>query len=65
MPTEFLKKLPGVTLSNIGDVAKRVRNLIELCSMSEEELAKVIGPKCAKELISFIENKLDDVNNFD
>lgn len=31
MPTEFLKKLPGVDSNNIRELTKKVRNMVELC----------------------------------
>ena len=35
LPAEFLKKLPGVTQSNIADLVMNVKNLSDLCSMPE------------------------------
>lgn len=31
MPTEFLKKLPGIDSNNIMEITKRVRNMVDLC----------------------------------
>jgi len=31
MPTEFLKKLPGVDSNNIHALTNKVRNMLELC----------------------------------
>ena len=59
LPTEFIKKLPGITSNNIGDIIKRVRNVLELCLMQEDEIKKIIGPKNAKELKNFFENRVN------
>ena len=59
MPTEFLKKLPGIDSNNIREITKKVRNMVELCQMEEDELKKIIGARNAKELKSFLERKVE------
>jgi ERCC4-type nuclease len=59
MPTEFLKKLPGVDSNNIAEITKKVRNMVELCEIKEDDLKKMIGARNAKELKSFLERKVE------
>jgi ERCC4-type nuclease len=68
IPTEFLKKLPGIDSNNIIEVTKKVRNMTELCEISEDKLKQIIGPKNARELKNFLESKIElnkDYNNGD
>jgi ERCC4-type nuclease len=55
MPTEFLKKLPGVTQTNIGDLVTHFKSIVDLCQTTDEELRKIIGPKNSKDLLQFLE----------
>lgn len=59
IPTEFLKKLPGIDSNNIIEVTKKIKNMTELCEISEEKLRLIIGPKNAKELKTFLETKIE------
>ncbi len=59
MPTEFLKKLPGVDSNNINSIVNKVRNMVELCQLDEEELKKIIPPRNAKELKMFLQRKVE------
>ena len=59
MPTEFLKKLPGIDSNNISNITKKVKNMVELCKMSEDDLKKLIGMRNAKELKTFLDRKID------
>lgn len=45
MPSEFLKKLPGVDSNNINHITSKVRNMVELCQMDEDDLKKIIQPR--------------------
>lgn len=55
LPSEFLKRLPGVTQTNIGDIVSHVATIVELCQIADEDLRKLIGPKNSKDLLSFLE----------
>lgn len=59
MPTEFLKKLPGVDSNNINAIKNKVKNMVELCQLEEEELKKIIPPRNAKELKMFLSKKIE------
>lgn len=59
MPNEFLKRLPGIDSNNIYSITKKVKNMVELCKSSEEDLKKIIGPRNARELKLFITRKID------
>ena len=61
MPTEFLKKLPGIDSNNINEVMRKCKNIVELCEMSEEDLKKLIGVRGAREAIAFLERKVECV----
>lgn len=56
---EFLKKLPGLDSNNIGELTKKVKSMVELCKMDEEELKKIIPPRNAKELKIFLCKKVE------
>lgn len=59
LPREFLKRIPGVTSSNINTIMKSVKNMIELVRMDESDLQKLVGNKNAKAIKSFLETKVD------
>jgi ERCC4-type nuclease len=59
MPTEFLKKIPGINSANIINIEKKVKNMVDLCLINEEELKKMINPKCATEVKNFLEMKVE------
>ncbi len=65
LPSEFLKRLPGIDSHNINKVMKNVKTILDLTRMSEEDLKKVIGPKNAKDLKTFLEKKVEIVKNED
>lgn len=59
MPREFLKRIPGVTSSNINTIMKSVKNMIELVRMDESDLRKLVGNKNARAIKSFLETRVD------
>jgi DNA excision repair protein ERCC-4 len=59
LPSEFLKRLPGIDSHNINKVTKNVKTLVELSKMSEDDLSKIIPIKNAKELRKFIDKKVE------
>eukprot|EP00347_Sterkiella_histriomuscorum_P024144 403332158 len=65
MPTEFLKKLPGIDSNNINMLTSKVRNMVDLCQLDEDELKKIINHRNAKELKAFLSRKVDVVKNND
>lgn len=65
MPTEFLKKLPGIDSNNILEVAKKAKNMVSLCKLGEEDLKKSIGPRSARELKVFLDKKVEIFKNSD
>ena len=59
LPSEFLKRLPGVDSHNINKITRNVKNIVELTKMPEEEMKQIIGAKNAKELRQFLDKKLE------
>ncbi|CAH3036481.1 unnamed protein product [Porites lobata] len=54
-PQDFTLKLPGVTFKNNRFIMKNVTNIQELCELSEEKLACILGNTAsAKQLWEFI-----------
>ena len=58
MPREFLKRIPGVTSSNINTLMKSIKNMIELVRINEADLKKLVGHKNARAIKSFLETKV-------
>ena len=64
MPTEFLKRIPGMDSHRINDLLRKgkaagIRTIVDLCRADEETLAGVLGPKCAAEVLDFLNKKVD------
>ncbi len=59
MALEFLKKLPFIDSNNIHHITRNVKNMTELCKLSEDDLKKLIGAKNGKELKTFLEKKVE------
>lgn len=54
-PQDFLLKMPGVNAKNCRSLMNHVKNIAELASLSQEELAGVLGNAAnAKQLYDFI-----------
>ena len=59
LPSEFLKRLPGIDSHNINKITKNIKTIVELSKTSEEELKKIINPKNARELRQFLDKQID------
>ncbi|XP_073228243.1 DNA repair endonuclease XPF-like [Porites lutea] len=54
-PQDFILKLPGISFKNHRFIMKNVTNIQELCQLSEEKLASILGNTAsAKQLWEFI-----------
>ena len=54
LPTEFLKRLPGIDSSSINHLKKQTRTVTDIVRMSEEDLKQHLGAKNAKDLKAFL-----------
>ena len=64
MPVEFLKRVPGIDSSKITDLIKKgkqhgIRTIIDLCKTDEEILSKILGRNSAKDVLEFLNKKVD------
>jgi len=59
---EVLRRLPGISVHNVGKVLSNVRNLRELSMMSVDELAPLIGRINAVQLFKFFNQEPDDAD---
>lgn len=57
-PQDFLRALPGINTKNFRYVMSQVRDVSDLCEMSQEDLSELIGVEPARQLIRFIERGL-------
>lgn len=57
---ELLKRLPGVTRQNCEKLLKHTRSIKELCTLSQKELATLMGHVNAKKLHSFLNYSVFD-----
>ena len=55
---EVLLSLPGITVHNYRSVIAEVENIAELSSMTEAQLAKLLGQANGKKLFEFFREKL-------
>ncbi|XP_064626071.1 DNA repair endonuclease XPF-like [Lineus longissimus] len=61
-PQDMLLKMPGVNTKNYRDIMNKVENIQELCTTSQEELAKILGNAGnAKLLWEFLHKEQDNV----
>lgn len=63
LPSEFLKRLPGIDSHNINKVMRTVKTIVELSKMEEEELKKIVGAKNAKDIRQFLDKKVEVAEN--
>ena len=64
MPTEFLKKIPGMDSHRINDLLRKgkaagIKTIVDLCNTDEETLTNILGRKCASEILEFLTKKVD------
>lgn len=57
-PQDLLRALPGVTTKNFRYIMSQVRDISDLCNMTQEELGELIGVEPARQLTRFIERGL-------
>ncbi|KAN0059816.1 DNA repair protein RAD16 [Thecaphora frezii] len=53
-PQDMLRALPGVNTKNYRYIMNQVRDLADLCDMSEDELRDLIGVEPSRQLLNFI-----------
>ena len=63
LPTEFLKRLPGIDSNNINKIIKNIRTMVDLSKLPEEELKIIIGAKNSRDLKVFLEKKVELVKD--
>lgn len=64
MPTEFLKRIPGMDSHRLNDLLRKgkqfgIKTIVDLCKSDEETLTNVLGRKCATEIQEFLHRKVD------
>ncbi|SPO26367.1 related to RAD1 - component of the nucleotide excision repairosome [Ustilago trichophora] len=57
-PQDLLRALPGVTTKNFRYIMSKVKDFYDLCNLSQDDLADLIGLDPARQLIRFIERGL-------
>lgn len=57
-PQDLLRALPGVTTKNFRYVMSQVRDISDLCNMSQEEVGELIGVEPARQLSRFLNQGL-------
>ena len=61
---DFLSKLPGITTKNIYAILHKVNSLLELLTLSVEDLEEIIGSKqCAEDLHESLHGNIKPVVN--
>lgn len=59
LPTEFLKRLPGVDSHSINSLKKHASTVTDVVRMSEEDLKQHLGAKNGRELKAFLQRKVE------
>lgn len=57
-PQDLLRALPGVNTKNFRYIMSQVRDISDLCDLSQEDLGELIGVEPARQLMRFIERGL-------
>nr|CDI54021.1 related to RAD1-component of the nucleotide excision repairosome [Melanopsichium pennsylvanicum 4] len=57
-PQDLLRALPGVNTKNFRYIMSWVRDISDLCELSQEDLSELIGVEPARQLVRFIERGL-------
>ena len=57
-PQDLLRALPGVNTKNFRYIMSQVRDITDLCDLSQEDLSELIGVEPARQLLRFIERGL-------
>lgn len=58
MAIDMLRDIPGVTAKNFPLIIAKVDSLYDLCKLSVEELAEIVGSEPAREIMGFLEQEL-------
>lgn len=58
MAIDMLRDIPGVTARNFPLIIAKVESLYDLCKMTVEELAEIVGVEPAKEIVGFLEAEM-------
>lgn len=53
-PQDMLRNMPGITTKNYHNIMRNVRDLEELCDLSQEEMVELIGPDPGRTLWEFV-----------
>jgi DNA excision repair protein ERCC-4 len=56
---DFLLRLPGVNIHNARKIMKSCKSLVELTSLTREEMKELMGPQPGQKLFSFLNQKVD------
>jgi len=56
---EMLLRLPGVNVHSARRIMERCDSIAELCSLSREDLRKIVGPSAGQKLFTFLHRKMD------
>jgi len=64
MPTEFLKRLPGVDSTKLTEITRKAKlqglqTMVDICKAEIETLGAVFGQKNAREIKQFLDKKVD------
>jgi len=59
LPTEFLKRLPGVDSHSINSLKKHAMTVTDVVRMSEDDLKLHLGAKNGRELKAFLQRKVE------
>lgn len=55
MAIDFLRDIPGVTAKNFPLIIAKINSLYDLCKMSQQDLADIVGVEPARQIIGFLE----------
>ncbi|KAG5372418.1 DNA repair protein [Yarrowia sp. C11] len=58
MAIDMLRDIPGVTAKNFPLIIAKVDSLYDLCKLTVEELAEIVGTEPAREIMGFLEQEL-------
>ncbi|KAG5355675.1 DNA repair protein [Yarrowia sp. B02] len=58
MAIDMLRDIPGVTAKNFPLIIAKVNSLYDLCKLTVEELAEIVGSEPAREIMGFLEQEL-------
>ena len=59
-PMELLEHLPGVTAKNVGNIARKIDTILDLCDASSREIVDLIGPESGRTLYRFLHKNVNE-----